>query len=143
MINNIYRIKIEGKRLRKEVRILNMKPRIKKTKFGSITIAGEEYKHDVIIHLDGKIEKRKKKLSKEIYGTSHILSQAEAEDVYEPGAVQLIFGTGQSGMASLSPEAETYLTLMNCHIVLLPTPAAIQAWNAAEEPTIGLFHVTC
>jgi hypothetical protein len=50
--------------------------------------------HDVIIRLNGQPEKRKKKLSKAIYpqdtlkgcGTSHIISLAEAEHVFEKGA---------------------------------------------------------
>ena len=36
-----------------------MQPRIDKTKFGSITIAGERYEHAVIIRLSGKVEKRR------------------------------------------------------------------------------------
>jgi hypothetical protein len=43
------------------------------TSFGSITITGEKYEHDVTIRLNGKVEKRKKKLSKELFGTSHII----------------------------------------------------------------------
>ena len=41
-----------------------MKPIINGTAFGSITIAGQLYEHDVIIRLNGKVEKRRKKLSK-------------------------------------------------------------------------------
>ena len=37
---------------------------IDKTEFGSITIDGKAYDHDVIIHLSGEVEKRRKKLSK-------------------------------------------------------------------------------
>ena len=48
-----------------------MNPVINKTSFGSITVNGESYDHDIIISLDGKIKKRKKKLSKAVYGTSH------------------------------------------------------------------------
>ena len=59
-----------------------MKPKIDETRFGSITVAGVKYGHDVIIPLSGKVEKRKK-LSKELFGTAHIISQAEAESVYE------------------------------------------------------------
>ena len=47
---------------------------IEDTKFGSITIDGKTYEYDVIVRLSGKVEKRKKKLSKEQYGTSHIIS---------------------------------------------------------------------
>lgn len=120
-----------------------MKPKIVKTRFGSITIAGEKYEHDVIIRLNGKVEKRKKKLSKAIFGTSHILSQAEAEYVYETGARRLIIGSGQSGMLKLSPEAAAFFEQQHCAVELLPTEEALQFWNAAEGQSIGLFHVTC
>ena len=120
-----------------------MKPKIEKTKFGSIAIAGERYEHDVLIRLDGKVEKRKKKLSKDVYGTSHVVSLAEVEHVYEAGAEKLIFGTGQSGMARLSDEAADYLRRQHCQAELLTTPKAIKAWNEAKGAVIGLFHVTC
>jgi hypothetical protein len=48
-----------------------MEPRIDQTQFGSVTIEGEVFTHDVIIRLGGRVEKRKKKLSKAVYGTSH------------------------------------------------------------------------
>ena len=37
-----------------------MKPHIDSTSFGSITIDGEKYDHDVMIRLFGKVKKRKK-----------------------------------------------------------------------------------
>ena len=40
---------------------------------GSITIDGKTYDHDVFIRLSSKVEKRRKKLSKEKYGTSHLV----------------------------------------------------------------------
>ncbi len=120
-----------------------MRPRIDSTRFGSITIAGEVYDHDVVIRLDGEVSKRKKKLSKEAHGTSHIVSLAEAEQVYEKGAERLIFGTGQSGMASLSEEASAYFQKHGCRAELMPTPQAVRAWNEAKREVVGLFHVTC
>ena len=42
--------------------------RIDRTEFGEITIDGKTYEHDVIIRLSGEIVKRKKKLSKRLYG---------------------------------------------------------------------------
>ena len=120
-----------------------MKPRIYKTKFGSITVAGDKYTHDIIIRLNGIIENRKKKLSKEVYGTSHIISLAEAEYLYEEGANYIIIGTGQSGMVKLSDEAIEFFTLKECHPILYPTSEAILMWNKANNSTIGLFHITC
>lgn len=120
-----------------------MKPKIDKTKFGSITIEGEKFSYDVLIRLDGQVKKRKKKLSKQVYGTSHVLSLVEAEYIYEQGAERLIFGTGQYDTAELSGEAADFFTDQGIKVKLLPTPKAIHAWNEAKGATIGLFHVTC
>ncbi len=120
-----------------------MKPNIDQTSFGSITIEGTNLEHDVIIRLNGEVEKRKKKLSKAIYGTSHIVSLAEAKYVHEKGSKRLIIGTGQYGNVTLSDEAADYFKEKQCQVELLPTPEAIGAWNEAKGSVIGLFHVTC
>ncbi len=120
-----------------------MKPSIDQTAFGSITIEGTNFEHDVIIRLDGQVEKRKKKLSKEIYGTSHILSLDEAKYVYEKGTKRLIVGSGQYGNVELSDEAADYFKRKECQVDLLPTPKAIRVWNETKGSVIGLFHVTC
>ena len=117
--------------------------RIDSTEFGSITIDGETYAHDVIVRLSGKIEKRKKKLSKEIFGTSHVLSLPEAEFVYEKGSDLLILGTGQYDNLRLSPEAAEFFARKRCEVLTEPTPRAISAFNRAKGHKIGLFHVTC
>ncbi len=120
-----------------------MKPKIDGTSFGSITIAHEDYEHDVIIRLNGEVEKRKKKLSKALYGTSHIVSLDEARYIYERGAQRLIVGSGQGGNVTLSDEAANYFKQVRCDVQLLPTPNAIRVWNEAEGAVIGLFHITC
>ncbi len=120
-----------------------MKPHIDRTKFGSITIAGENYEHDVIVRLNGKVQKRKKKLSKDLFGTSHIISLPEVEYVYEEPARWIVIGTGQSGMVKLSAEAAAFLQEKGCAVQLLPTPEAVRCWNETEEAAVGLFHVTC
>lgn len=123
--------------------VSKMKPTIDTTSFGSITIAGERIEHDVLINLGGEVLKRKKKLSKAIYGTSHIISLDEVKYVYEDGTEKIVIGAGQLGMVKLSEGAEHFLREKRCQITLLPTPEAVQAWNRAAGATIGLFHVTC
>ncbi len=113
------------------------------TEFGSITIDGETYPHDVLIRLSGKVKKRKKKLSKKEYGTSHIVSLDEADFVYEEGSSLLIVGTGQNGNLRLSPEAAEFFNRKGCAVVAVPTPRAIVVFNQAKGDTIALFHVTC
>jgi hypothetical protein len=116
---------------------------IDQSEFGSITIDGKTYDHDVIIHLSGKVDKRKKKLSKEQYGTSHIISKAEAKSVFEDGCDLLIIGGGQEGNVQLSPEAGDYFENKGCQVIVQPTPEAIRSFNQSRKKKIGLMHVTC
>ena len=113
------------------------------TEFGCVIIDGSRRTHDVLLRFSGKVKKRKKALPKAVYGTSHIVSLAEAKHVFQKGARRLIVGTGQQGMVRLSDEAAEYLQRKGCAVQLLPTPAAIRAWNQARGAVIGLFHITC
>ena len=117
--------------------------RIDRTEFGSITIDGKTYDHDVVIGLSGKVTKRKKRLSKEQYGTSHILSKAEAKAIYEKGCEAIIIGAGQDGNLRLSPEAKHYFDKQHCEVVLQRTPLAIDAFNRSQAHKVALMHVTC
>jgi hypothetical protein len=120
-----------------------LKPRIDGTTFGSVTIEGKTFDHDVLIRRDGTIKKRKKKLSSAVYGTSHVISLREAQHVYQEGAKRLILGAGQYGLVTLSDEAAAYLNERQCQVDLLPTEEALVVWNQAHGAVIGLFHVTC
>ena len=120
-----------------------MKPQIMKSTFGSIEVEGDEYNHDIIIRLDGSILKRKKKLSKKKFGTSHKISIQEMEYIFEEGASSLVVGSGQYGQVRLSRKAEAFLHERNCSVQLAPTQQAIELWNESEPGSIALFHVTC
>jgi hypothetical protein len=121
-----------------------MKPKIDSTEFGSITIENVIFDHDVIIRLDGQVKKRKKKLSKAVFGTSHIISLEETKHVYEEGAKLFIIGAGQYLSVKLSDEAEKFFNQKKCNVKLLDTPHAIKSWNKTKKQTmIGLFHITC
>jgi hypothetical protein len=120
-----------------------MQPHIDATSFGNITVDGETLDHDIVIRLGGTVKKRKKKLSKQQYGTSHTVSLAEAEHIYNASAEQVIIGTGQYGVLKLSDEAEDFFKDHGCKVQTAPTPDAVKAWNKAEGKTIAMFHVTC
>ncbi|HEU4397171.1 MAG TPA: MTH938/NDUFAF3 family protein [Actinomycetota bacterium] len=120
-----------------------MQPTFDRTRFGSITIDRKVYEHDVLVRLGGEVEKRNKKLSKAVHGTSHIISLAEARHVYQKGAALLLIGAGQDGRVTLSDEAAAYFQRHRCQVQLLPTPEVIPVWNRAEGAVIGLVHVTC
>ena len=104
---------------------------IERAAFGTMTIDGKTY------------VKRKKKLSKKYYGTSHVLSKDEAKFVFEKGCEQLIIGSGQVGNVHLSPEAGAYFAKKGCKVLLQPTHKAIHLFNGSKARKVGLFHVTC
>jgi hypothetical protein len=120
-----------------------MKPKINSTSFGSITVKRKIFENDILIRLGGKVEKRRKNLSKKLYGTSHKISLEEAKYIYEKGVEKLIMGTGQTGYVKLSKRAEKYFRKKDCKVKLLPTPKAIKIWNKSKGKTIAMFHVTC
>ncbi len=117
--------------------------KIESTEFGSITIDGKTYQFDVVIRLSGEIIKRKKKLSKKYYGTSHVISKDEAKFLFENGCRELVLGTGQYDNVRLSKEAAEYFDKKGCKVIAQPTPAAIGMFNQSTKEKIGLFHVTC
>jgi hypothetical protein len=89
--------------------------------------------------------KRKKKLSKAAYGTSHTIPLEEPRYVYGRAARadRLIVGAGQFGRVRLSPEAADFFARKALEIVLLPTPLVIGIWNETDGGAVGLFDVTC
>ena len=113
------------------------------TRFGEITVDGETYDHDVIIRMSGKVEKRRKRLSKEKYGTSHIISKAEASFVFEDGCELVVVGAGQYGNVRLSPEATAFFEKKECRVVIEPTPQAMLTFNHSKGRKAALMHVTC
>lgn len=116
---------------------------IDSTQFGEITIDGKTYDHDVVILSDGKVKKRKKKLSKKVYGTSHTVSLDEIKSFFEKGVPILIVGCGQQGILKLSEEAEAYLEKHQVEVQAVPTPLAVRLFNKTPDPKMGLFHITC
>ena len=72
-----------------------MKTKIDSTSFGSISINGKVFNNDVVMNSDGEILKRKKKLSKEVYGTSHKVSKKEIIFILEDKTSDIIIGSGQ------------------------------------------------
>ena len=112
---------------------------IEGTTFGTITIDGKTYEHDVIIRLSGEVVKRKKKLSKKYYGTSHVLSKDEAKFVFENGCEQLILGSGQMGNVHLSPEAEAYFAKKAARYYCSPPPRRSVCSTSRMRRRLGFF----
>jgi hypothetical protein len=113
------------------------------TGFGWIRLGTVTYDHDIVIHADGKVSKRKKKASKGLKGEYGHTPLSEHElDILEAEKPKRVFiGTGQSGALPLTPAALQLLE--KYHVVILPTPEVLPLVEAEKRPYVAILHVTC
>jgi glucokinase len=118
-------------------------PRIDRVEFGMVTVDGEELAHDVHIRANGKVRRRKKARLREQYGTSHLVDAEELAGVCKGSPEVVIIGRGFQSMLRLTEDARTFLEAADFDCRMLPTPEAVEAYNAATGRKALLLHVTC
>jgi len=111
--------------------------------FGRIVVDGRTYEHDIVVYPSGRVEKRKKWLSKAKHGTSHMLDPEELREYLMEDFDVLIVGTGYCGYLSLLPESRELVKDREVHE--LPTGEAVRLFNElnGKRKVLGIFHVTC
>lgn len=105
--------------------------------FGSITIDGKEYSHDVIV--SGP------KVKSWWRATSHEVNLNDIDPILEEKPKLIVFGTGASGVMEVLPETENYLEKQGIKVLIFRTAEAIKEFNrrSAEAGVVGAFHLTC
>jgi hypothetical protein len=114
-----------------------------KTGFGWVEVGGERYDHDIVIHADGSVSKRKKRLSKAMKGDyGHTpLSEAELSFLADEQPDVVYVGTGQYGDLPLTPGAREMLR--GVAAVVLPTAEILARLEGEKRPCVAILHVTC
>lgn len=114
-----------------------------KTGFGWIEVGSVRYDHDIIIHVDRSITKRKKKLSKgQKVGYGHTpLSDAEVFFLTDERPDRVFIGTGQYGDLPVTPAAMAILK--DHHAVIMPTPEILPLIGHEQGKYVAVLHVTC
>jgi hypothetical protein len=115
-----------------------MKPGIDATEFGSITVEGAVFDHDVVISPDGEVSKRKKKLSKAVsqpadIGTGRVLSAMSARATRSASLVLAVVLAG------------TFMAILDVAIVNVATPSIRKDWHAtfgSVELVIAAYTLT-
>lgn len=113
------------------------------TGFGWIEIRGVRYGHDVIVHADGSVTKRKKKASKAFkdeYGHTP-LSRAELDFLSDESPRKVFIGTGQYGDLPVMPDAQDFLA--HYDTVTQATPSLLPLIERERERFVAILHVTC
>ncbi|MCU0629920.1 MAG: hypothetical protein MUF37_02055 [Methanoregulaceae archaeon] len=113
------------------------------TGFGFVEIDGVTYTHDIVIHTDRAISKRKKKKSKGFKGEfGHTpLSGAELDFIAGENPEVIYVGTGQYGSLPLTSDAETLLG--NYKTIVQATPLIISKLPDEKRHYVAILHVTC
>jgi len=105
--------------------------------FGSITIDGQIYDHDVIIRPDKIIKWWRKE--------GHYVDIQDLKDLPEDFEV-LVFGTGASGCCKVPKKTIEYVKNMGVKVLIQMTGEATKTYNKflnEGKAVVGAFHLTC
>jgi len=109
--------------------------------FGSITVDGVRYDHDIILDR-GEIRKRRKGPSKEFrsqFGHTPLTTHEEI-----PWSChRLVIGTGIHGQLPVSPDVHRRAKRRRIQLLMVPTEEAIALLNEQPSHTNAVLHLTC
>ena len=110
---------------------------------GWFSMDGKRYAHDVIVHTDGKIDRRRVELSLPYRGEYfHTpLSERELDFLDDERPEVLIIGAGFKGMLQLTPLAAE--RLRGCQVYAITPDKAIEMMNRESRPFVAILHLTC
>jgi len=114
--------------------------------FGSITIDGKTYNHDVEVRWSGEVLSWWRK-------ESHVIDIDDIKRAVEQNPDVIIIGTGESGIAEVTEEAKKEIKSKGIELIIDLTEEAVKTFNIIKEESekeegkqkkvIGLFHLTC
>ena len=114
--------------------------------FGKITINGKDYHNDVEVDWEGTVLNWKRE-------ESHIIDIADLKRAMEKNPETIVIGTGESGVAKITKEAEIFIQESGAMLIIDKTEEAIKTFNILKEDSleeegrqnrvVGLFHLTC
>lgn len=114
--------------------------------FGSITIEGKTYNHDVEVRWTGQVLKWWRK-------ESHLIDVEDVKRAIEQNPETIVIGTGESGVARVTEEAKKFIEEKGIQLIIDNTEEAAKTFNIILEESeleegkkrkvIGLFHLTC
>ena len=129
---------------------------IEEYRFGSITIDGKTYNHDVEVRWaphqkfgGGQVGEVLKWWRKE----SHIIDVEDVKRAMAQKPDTIVIGTGHSGIAEVNEAAKKEIQAKGIKLIVDLTEQAVKTFNiineesareeGKQEKVIGLFHLTC
>lgn len=126
---------------------------INKYVFGLIVIDEQQYNYDVEVYSASLNSGVKNKVLKWERETSHLIKPEDVERAVRQKPDIIIIGTGESGVACISIEAQEYILKQDIKLVIDKTEQAVKTFNIIDQDSleeegekkkvVGLFHLTC
>ncbi|MBZ9572706.1 hypothetical protein KJA17_00710 [Patescibacteria group bacterium] len=114
--------------------------------FGSITIDGKTYTHDVEVRWTGEVLEWWRK-------ESHVIDVEDIKRALEQNPEVMVIGTGESGLARVTEETKKEIEEKGIKLIVDVTEEAVKTFNIIKEESeeeegkktkvIGIFHLTC
>lgn len=114
--------------------------------FGSITIDGKTYTHDVEVRWTDEVLVWERK-------ESHVIDVEAVRRAVEQNPETIVIGTGEAGVARVTEEAQEFIQEKGIKLIVDWTEQATKTFNIRKEESeeeegrpekvIGLFHLTC
>lgn len=114
--------------------------------FGSITINGKNYDHDVEVRWNGEVLEWWRK-------EGHVFDLEDVKRAVEQNPETIILGTGAYGICQVTKECQDFIKEKGIKLIIDNTEEAVKTFNiilksskgeeGKQEKVIGLFHLTC
>jgi len=114
--------------------------------FGSITIDGKTYNHDIEVRWTSKVLEWWR-------AESHLIDIEDVKRATEQNPDLIVIGTGESGVAKVTEDAQKFIKEKRIELIIDKTGEATRTFNIIKEESegeegeqkkvIGLFHLTC
>jgi len=135
-----------GRPLREMVKFKPSIIMIEEYKFGFIKINGSEYDYDVEVRWTNEILPL-------VFKERHKIDGKEVRRAISQKPDTIVIGTGESGLAEVTEEAQEEIKKNGIKLVIDKTEEAVKTFNVLKEDSeeeegkqekvIGLFHLTC
>lgn len=121
--------------------------------FGSITIDGKTYEHDVEVRCIPKPSGQAVEVLKWWRKEGHLVDVDDLKRAITKNPEVIIIGTGHPGMAKVANEAQDFIRGKGIELIIDTTEEATKTFNiiceeseeeeGEQKKVIGLFHLTC
>lgn len=119
---------------------------IEEYKFGSITIDGKTYNHDIEVRWTGEVLNWQRQ-------EGHVFDIEDIKRAVEKNPDTIVIGTGESGLVQVTENAQKFIKEKGIELIIDRTEQATRTFNirkeeseeeeGKQEKVIGLFHLTC